>query len=65
MVWVAVWVLLAVGACLVFFVLGRRLWRQLKTLTGELRTASEALTAVTDRLADLERRDVPGDRARG
>ena len=62
MLWVAVWVLLALGACLTFFLLGRRLWRQLKALTGELRTASEALSAVSDRLGELERRDLPGDR---
>lgn len=63
MLWVAVWVLLALGACLTFFLLGRRLWHQLKALTRELRTASEALTAVSDRLAEIERRDLPGDRA--
>ena len=63
MLWVGVWVLLALGACLTFFLLGRRLWRQLKALTRELRTASAALTAVSDRLAEIERRDVPGDHA--
>jgi hypothetical protein len=63
MLWVGVWVLLSLGACLTFFLLGRRLWRQLKALTRELRTASDALTAVSDRLAEIERRDVPEDHA--
>jgi hypothetical protein len=61
MLWVGVWVLLSLAACLTFFLLGRRLWRQLKALTRELRTASEALAAVSDRLGEIERRDVPGD----
>jgi len=63
MLWVAMWLLLALGACLTFFLLGRRLWRQLKALTGELRDASAALSAVSDRLAVFERRDLPEDGA--
>jgi hypothetical protein len=63
MLWVVVWVLLGLGACGILFLLGRRLWRQLDELTRELRTASDALRAVTDRIAELERRDVPGDHA--
>jgi len=63
MLWVAVWLLLVLGACLTFFLLGRRLWRQLKALTRELRAASAALSAVSDRLAELERRDLPEDHA--
>src|SRR5215203_958210 len=65
MLWVAMWLLLALGACLTFFLLGRRLWRQLKALTGELRDASAALSAVSDRLAVFERRDLPEDGATG
>ena len=63
MLWVAVWVLLSLGACLTLFLLGRRLWRQLKALTRELGTAADRLGEITDRLADLERHDVPGDPA--
>ena len=63
MLWVAVWVLLALGACLTLFLLGRRLWRQLRALTVELGTAADRLSEITDRLADLERHDVPGDQA--
>ena len=39
MLWVAVWVMLALGASLTLFLLGRRLWRQLSALTVELGTA--------------------------
>jgi hypothetical protein len=63
MLWVAVWVLLALGACLTLFLLGRRLWRQLSALTVELGAAADRLSEITDRLADLERHDVPGDQA--
>ena len=63
MLWVAVWVMLALGASLTLFLLGRRLWRQLSALTVELGTAADRLSEITDRLADLERHDVPGDQA--
>ena len=54
MLWVLIWVLLVLGAALVFFLLGRRLWRQAKALTAELGTATDRLTELTDRLAELE-----------
>ena len=54
MLWVLIWVLLVLGAALVFFLLGRRLWRQVKALTAELGTATDRLTELTDRLAALE-----------
>ena len=54
MLWVLVWVLLVLGAALVFFLLGRRLWRQVKALSAELSTATERLTVLTDRLAELD-----------
>lgn len=60
MLWVLVWVLLVLGAALLFFLLGRRLWRQAKALTGELGTATERLTELTDRLEALE--SAPVDR---
>jgi cytochrome c-type biogenesis protein CcmH/NrfG len=59
-VWVLVWVVLVLGAALVFFVLGRRLWRQVKALTAELSTATDRLTVLTDRLAELETAPVAG-----
>lgn len=59
MLWVVVWVVLGLAACLTFFLLGRRLWRQLKALTRELGAATERLGQVTDRLADPERSDRP------
>ena len=54
MLWVLIWLVLALGAVLVFFLIGRRLWRQLKALTVELRTASDALAQVSDRLAEID-----------
>jgi hypothetical protein len=52
--WVLVWVLLVLGAALLLFLLGRRLWRQAKALTVELGTATERLAELTDRLEALE-----------
>lgn len=60
MLWVLVWVLLVLGAALVFFVLGRRVWRQASALSAELRTATDRLTQLTDRLAELETAPVDG-----
>jgi hypothetical protein len=61
--WVLVWTVLVVAACGVLFVLGRRLWRQMRTLTRELGEASDRLAEITDRLADLgaERKPLPGE----
>lgn len=53
MTWVLVWTLLVVGAVAVLGLLGLRLWRQAKALTLELGAASERLTEVSTRLADL------------
>jgi hypothetical protein len=60
--WVLVWVLLVLGAALLFFLLGRRLWRQARALSAELGTATERLTELTDRLEALESApvDLPG-----
>jgi len=59
--WVLVWVLLVLGAALLFFLLGRRLWRQAQALTAELGTATDRLTELTDRLAELETFPTSGD----
>ena len=61
MLWVLVWVLLVLGAALLLFLLGRRLWRQAKALTVELGTATERLTELTDRLAELQTSPISGD----
>ena len=60
MLWVLIWLVLALGAALVFFLIGRRLWRQLKALTAELRTASDRLAEINDRLAQVDTH--PGQR---
>ena len=66
MVWVLIWLVLALGAAAVLFLIGRRLWRQLTALTAELRTASDRLAEISDRLGQLDaHQDVaPGGRER-
>ena len=59
--WVLLWAVLLLGAALVLFLLGRRLWRQAKALTVELGTATDRLTALTDRLAELQTSPISGD----
>lgn len=54
MTWVLLWAVLLLGAGAVLFVLGRRLFRQIKALSSELGVASDRLAEVADRLADLE-----------
>jgi hypothetical protein len=63
--WLLLWTVLVAGAVTVHFLLGRRLWRQIKALTRELRTASEALSSLGDRLAELEAAREPAERAPG
>ena len=54
MSWVAVWVVLVLAAAIVFFLLGRDLWRKAKALTRELGIASDQLAEIADRLDDLD-----------
>ena len=51
--WVLVWVVLLLAAAGVFFLLGRDLWRKARALTRELGVATDRLSEVSDRLADL------------
>jgi hypothetical protein len=51
--WTLIWVLLLLGAAVVFFLIGRSLWRKAKVLLTELSTAAERLGAVSDGLAEL------------
>ena len=60
MLWVLLWVLLVLAAALVFFLIGRRLWRQMRALTAELGLATDRLTELTDRLAAIETAPVAG-----
>jgi hypothetical protein len=59
--WVLLWVVLLLAAAGVFFLLGRDLWRKARALTRELGVATDRLTEVSDRLADL----TPSDSHRG
>jgi hypothetical protein len=59
--WVLVWLVLALAAAGVFFLLGRDLWRKARALTRELGVATDRLTEVTDRLAELSEPRRPGE----
>jgi 5'-3' exonuclease len=54
--WVLIWVLLVLGALLVFVLLALQLWRKLRLLFRELSTATERLSAVTEELERLQDR---------
>ncbi len=60
MLWFLVWAILVLAAVAVFFLLGRNLWRTSKALVRELTTATDRLTALGDRLADLDRAPAGG-----
>jgi hypothetical protein len=59
--WVLVWLVLALAAAGVLFLLGRDLWRKARALTRELGVATDRLSEVTDRLAELSEPRLPGD----
>jgi hypothetical protein len=59
--WFLLWTVLVLGAAGVYFLLGRDLWRKAKALVGELTTATDRLTEIGDRLADLDRAAPPGN----
>jgi hypothetical protein len=59
--WVLVWLVLALAAAGVFFLLGRDLWRKARALTRELGVATDRLTEITDRLAELSDSPLPGE----
>ena len=61
MLWVLVWVVLVLAAAGVFFLLGRDLWRKARALVRELGVATDRLTEVTDRLAELSEPRLPGE----
>jgi hypothetical protein len=52
--WFLVWAVLVLGAAGLFFLLGRDLWRRSRALVRELSTATDRLTELGDRLADLD-----------
>jgi hypothetical protein len=51
--WVLLWTAILAGTGWLFFVLGRRLWRQASALFGDLGTASERLGAVMEQVDAL------------
>lgn len=52
--WLLLWTVLVLGAAGVFFLVGRRLWRQGKALVHELDAAADRFSVVADRLAELD-----------
>ena len=50
--WVAVWVLLALGAGAVLFLVGRNLWRKAVALAHEMGDAADRLSAAADRIGE-------------
>jgi len=54
MMWVLVWAVLVLAAAAVLFLLGRRLWRQTRSLVSELGAVTDRLAEIADILADLE-----------
>ncbi|MDQ1628114.1 MAG: hypothetical protein QOI54_1858 [Actinomycetota bacterium] len=50
--WALLWVVLVLGALAVLGLLTRGLWRKVKTVTAELRLASERLAAVAQSSAE-------------
>ena len=62
MLWFLLWAVLVLGAAAVFFLLGRDLWRKSRLLLRELGAATDRLSALGDRLAELEdARQHPGN----
>jgi hypothetical protein len=51
--WALLWIVLGLGAVLVLFLVGRRLWRKAQALISEMGTASERLGAVAAALEEL------------
>ncbi len=51
-VWFAVICLLAVGAAIVFALIGRRLWRKARTLNRELARAGQLLDTLSSQVRD-------------
>jgi hypothetical protein len=53
-IWFLVWFVLVLAAAAVLGLLGRDVWRRMRLLLRELGAATDRLSEITDRLADLE-----------
>jgi hypothetical protein len=51
--WTGLWILLVTGSLVVFFLIGRSLWRKVKALIDELRVAADRLSAVSAELGTI------------
>ncbi|QOR72467.1 hypothetical protein IM660_09710 [Ruania alkalisoli] len=54
MIWSAVWTTLVLGAFVVLFLIGRRLWRSFKALTAEAGRSAEVMGRLNQLVADLD-----------
>jgi hypothetical protein len=61
--WTVLWILLVLGAGLVFFVLGRSLWRKASALLGELGAAADRLQVVSAELGAVAATSTPEEPA--
>lgn len=53
MLWALIWVVLALAAAGVFFLVGRNLWRKAAALVHELGAAADQLAQATERIEHL------------
>jgi hypothetical protein len=61
--WTLLWVVLVAGAGVVFFVLGRSLWRKAAALLGELGEAADRLSVVSAELGAMATTGQPDEPA--
>ena len=61
--WTLLWVVLVIGAGVVFFVLGRSLWRKASALLGELGEAADRLSVVSAELGAMAGTGAPEEPA--
>ncbi|SEE07893.1 hypothetical protein [Ruania alba] len=54
MIWLVVWAVLVLGACVVGFLIARHLWRQFTALMAQARHSAEAMERLNAAVAELE-----------
>ncbi len=61
--WLLLVTVLVLGSAAVLALLGLRLWRQVKALSGELAVASDRFSQVSAQIADIQARQEQGSAA--
>ena len=64
-VWVGIWVVLALGAGTVLFLVGRDLWRKAVALAHEMGDAADRLSDAADRIGEHSSATVRDVRSQG